>query len=290
MINQEMISKAVEETYRRALISLPEDVRGALAEASDRETDPIAKETFSVLLKNLDLAKEKSMTICQDTGLPEFFIKIGSMVRMEGDLEEAVRQGVVSLTKKFPLLPFVVHPLTRENTGTNTGVGVPIMDYQPLAGADYIELAAVVGPAQPQSFSRVAMFPPSAPIGEIKKFVYETMGNITGAVCPPLIVGIGIGGLFDSVTKIAKKASLRPLNRRNPDPTVAQLEAELLEQINRMGIGHMALGGRSTALAVNIEVGHTHLPCLPVAIQLQCWCSRRATARIYADGRIEEVL
>lgn len=289
MASEIQITKAIESAYRRALYSIPADTVGALESAFAKETNAIAKECFRVVLENIRLAKDKKMTICQDTGLPQFFVKYGSNFQMDGDFEEAVRKGIVNLSKSFPLLPFAVHPLTRQNTMNNVGRGVPIFHYSLLPNADYLELTAVIGPAQPQSFSALKMFPPTAPIDEIKKFIVDTVSNITGAVCPPLIVGVGIGGLFDNVTRISKEAVLRPLRIRNEDASVAKLEEELLETINRLGIGHMALGGQTTALAVNIEVRHTHAPCLPVAVQLQCWCNRYAIIRIHSNGKVEEV-
>ncbi|RLG90522.1 MAG: fumarate hydratase [Candidatus Hecatellales archaeon] len=257
-----------------------------------RNKPPSQKKTLGILLENIRIAKEKSMTICQDTGVPEFLIKMGLKFRFEGDFEKAIKDGIRNLTKtkNFPLVPLVVHPLTRENTLDNTGEKVPILHYSTIPNADYVELTATVAPAAPQTFSNIRMYPAGTPLNEIKNFVYETLANISGAVCPPLIVGIGIGGLFGNVTRLAREASLRPLNVRNPDPEIAKLEDELLKNINRLGIGHMALGGDTTVLAVNIEVGYTHIPCLPVAVQLQCWACRRATVRIYPDGRVEEVV
>ncbi len=288
MVTADRITKVVESTYRRALYNIHADTIEAIESAYKKEADPIAREAFGIVLENIRLAKRKKMAICQDTGLPQFFIKYGSNFRMNGDFEEAVRKGIANLSKSFPLLPFVVHPLTRENTMNNIGKRIPIFHYSLLPGANYLELTAVIGPAQPQSFSSLKMFPPTAPISDIKKFIVETVCNITGAVCPPLVVGVGMGGLFDSITLVAKEAALRPLRLRNEDPAVAKLEGELLESINSLGIGHMALGGKATALAVNIEISHTHAPCLPVAIQLQCWCNRYATARIYSNGKVEE--
>jgi tartrate/fumarate subfamily iron-sulfur-dependent hydro-lyase alpha chain len=289
MVTEDRITKVVESTYRRALYTVHPDTIDAIESAYKKETGTIAKEAYLIVLENMRLAKRKKMPICQDTGLPQFFVKYGSDFRMRGNFEEAVRRSIANLSKSYPLLPFVVHPLTRENTMNNVGKRIPIFHYSLLPGANYLELTAVIGPAQPQSFSCLKMFPPTAPVSDIKNFIIEAVCNITGAVCPPLIVGVGIGGLFDSVTVVAKEAALRPLRIRNEDPAVAKLEGELLEVINRLGIGHMALGGATTALAVNIEISHTHAPCLPVAIQLQCWCNRYATARIYSNGKVEEV-
>ena len=182
-----------------------------------------------------------------------------------------------------------VHPLTRANTLNNTGYRVPLMHYSLIPQADYIELTAVPACAAPQTFCAVKMYPSGTPITEAKKFIYETVHNITGAVCPPLVVGVGFGGLFGTVGLLAREASMRPLDVRHPDPEIAKLEDELLDSINKLGIGHMNLGGDITALAVNIEVGHSHSPCFPVAVQIQCWCCRRVTVRMHEDGRVDQL-
>jgi tartrate/fumarate subfamily iron-sulfur-dependent hydro-lyase alpha chain len=170
----------------------------------------------------------------------------------------------------------------------NTGTGVPLIHYSLIQDAPYMELTVIPACAAPQTFSALKMFPVGTPISELKKFVYETVANISGAVCPPMIIGVGIGGLFGTVGELARAASLRQLNLRNPDPEMAKLEEELLSGINTLGIGHMAAGGGATALAVNVEWTHTHITCVPIAVQMQCWCCRRATVRIHDDGRVEK--
>jgi fumarate hydratase subunit alpha len=289
LITASLISEKVSEAYKKAVTTLPEDVYEALKAALEKETNPVARWGLGIVLENVEVAKKKALPICQDTGLPEFFVKLGRSAPIDGNLEEAIREGVREITKSFPLIPLAVHPLKRVNTMDNTGWRVPLIHYSLLPDSDYIELTAVPGCAAPQTFSALRMYPAGTPINRAKEFIYDTVYGITGAVCPPLIVGVGFGGLFGSVGSLAREASVRFLDERHPDPEIAMLENELLDSINRLGIGHMNLGGDVTALAVNIEVGHTHVPCLPVAVQLQCWSCRRASVRIYADGTSEQL-
>lgn len=289
MIPARLISGTVAEIYEKAITTLPQDVYNAIQTALENETNPIAKWGLGIVIRNIEVAKEKGLPICQDTGLPEFFVKLGTNVTIDGNIEEAIRQGVIEVTRNFPLIPLAVHPITRVNTMDNTGSRVPLIHYSPVPQSDCLELTAVPGCAAPQTFSALKMYAAGTPISEAKAFIYDTIYGITGAVCPPLIIGVGLGGLFDTVGLLAKQASVRPLDIRHPDPEMAALENELLGSINTLGIGHMNLGGDITALAVNIEVGHTHAPCLPVAVQLQCWSCRRATVRIYRDGRVEHL-
>jgi len=289
VIPSTLISKGVAEAYKRAITTLPEDVYDAIKTAREKETNPLAKWGLEIVIKNIDVAKEGAIPICQDTGIPEFFVKLGTKATIDGSIEEAIKEGVIGITKSFPLIPLAVHPLTRANTLNNTGYRVPLMHYSLIPQADYIELTAVPACAAPQTFCAVKMYPSGTPITEAKKFIYETVHNITGAVCPPLVVGVGFGGLFGTVGLLAREASMRPLDVRHPDPEIAKLEDELLDSMNKLGIGHMNLGGDITALAVNIEIGHTHSPCFPVAVQIQCWCCRRGTGRMHEDGRVEQL-
>jgi tartrate/fumarate subfamily iron-sulfur-dependent hydro-lyase alpha chain len=280
------ISDQVTEAYKRAVTTLPEDIRQAIEDALERETNSVARWGLEIIIRNIQVAKEKGLPICQDTGLPEFFVGMGTGVCIDGNIEEAIREGVIRITRSFPLIPLSVHPVTRANTMDNTGDHVPLIHYSFVPGADYLELTAVPGCAAPQTFSALKMYPAGTTLSDVKGFIYDTVCGITGAVCPPLVLGVGLGGLFGTATMLARRAAVRPLSERHPDPEIAKLEQELLESINTLGIGQMNLGGDTTALAVNIETGHTHAPCLPVAVQIQCWACRRATVRIYGDGRV----
>jgi tartrate/fumarate subfamily iron-sulfur-dependent hydro-lyase alpha chain len=286
MISSALISHVVAESYKRAITTLPSDVQNAITNALTQETNPIAKWGLDIVIKNVEIAQERLTPICQDTGVPEFFVKIGTKVTLDGDIDQAIKEGIVEVTQSVPLIPLAVHPLTRVNTMTNTGHRVPIIHYSLIPEADYLEFTTIPACAAPQTFSAVKMFPSGTPMADVKQFILETVANITGAVCPPLIIGVGVGGLFGTVGRLAREASMRPLDVRAPDPEIANLERALLHAINKLGIGHMNLGGDITALAVNVEYGHTHAPCFPVAVQIQCWCCRRMTVRIDSDGNV----
>jgi len=287
MISKKIISGTAEELLRRAETSLPRDVEKALQAAYRAEREDIAKTQLKAILENIKYARAKAVPICQDTGLPVFYVKIGS--RLEADLgaiDAAIVEGVRNATKKVPLRPNAVHPLTRKNSGDNTGTGVPVIEVELLQDADYLELTVLPKGAGSENMSSLRMLNPSEGIGGVKRFVLETVASAGGNSCPPTIIGVGIGGTADSAMSLSKKALLRRIGSRNADRGAAALEKGLLCDINGLGIGPMGLGGKTTALAVHIELAYCHTASLPVAVSMQCWANRRATARIYGN-RVE---
>jgi tartrate/fumarate subfamily iron-sulfur-dependent hydro-lyase alpha chain len=196
-------------------------------------------------------------------------------------LQKSVENGVREVTKKFDLRPNMVHPISRYNSGDNTGVGSPEVIAEFVGDASkYVKITALPKGSGSENMCAIRMLSPADGIKGIKKFVLEWIAGIGGKGCPPYIVGIGIGGSFDQVARLSKIAVFRPLDVRNSDKEMAQLEKELLSEINSLGVGPMGLGGASTALGVNIEFGYTHISSLPVAINIQCWRNERATAII----------
>jgi fumarate hydratase subunit alpha len=284
------LSKIIEETaldlLRLAVIELPADVKQALKRAAKLETSEIGKMEMEAITNNLKLAEQLKRPICQDTGLIIFYLDVGdefgSIARIPEALIRATKRGTTSI----PLRPNVVHPITRKNTGNNTGVGIPCIYWNPIEG-DYLQITAFPKGAGSENMSVLSMIKPGEGLVGIKKFVLDTVIRAGGQPCPPLIVGVGIGGTCDLALKLAKQALLRPLNKHHFEPMFARLEKDLLEAINSTGIGPMGLGGRTTALGVNIEYAHCHTASLPVGVNLQCWAARRATARIFQDGRVE---
>ena len=184
--------------------------------------------------------------------------------------------------------PNAVHPLTRKNPGDNVGDYMPYVNFTPI-DSDYIEITAMPKGAGSENMSKVAMLNPSDGLKGIKKFALDTVVSAGSKPCPPTIIGLGIAGSADISIKLAKMALLRPIDQRHPDPTIASLEKELFEAFNSLGIGVMGLGGKTTVLGVNAELGYCHTASLPVAINVQCWAGRKATARIYKDGRVEHL-
>jgi len=289
MIDETLVKNTIIELLKDSSTKLPLDVKTALEKAYQIEEGP-AKAQLEAIIKNVKMAEETSTPLCQDTGVHIFFVKIGDVgnPKLEKKLPSIIIDGVREATKKVPLRPNAVHPLTRKNPGDNVGDYMPYVNYTPI-DTDYIEITAMPKGAGSENMSKVAMLNPSDGLKGIKKFALDTVVSAGSKPCPPTIIGLGIGGSADISIKLAKMALLRPLDERHPDPAVAALEKELFEAFNALGIGVMGLGGKTTVLGVNAELGYCHTASLPVAINVQCWAGRRATARIYKDGRVEHL-
>ena len=277
MIADSLIEDVVVEMLRKAVTKLPRDVENALQRAYESETDEVPKTQLKTILYNTRLAEEGTTPICQDTGVQIFFVKMGNVDT--GDVVESIGRGVARATGDVPLRPNTVHPITRKNHQDNRGVNMPYED-------PYLELTVMPKGAGSENMSAMAMLTPSQGIKGIKQFALDTLVRAGGKPCPPIIIGLGIGGSADISIHIAKEALLRPLGQHHHDPEIAALEEELFEALNTIGIGPMGLGGKTTLLGLNIEYAHCHTASLPVAINIQCWAARRCTARIYPDGRV----
>lgn len=282
MITEEKLTEAVVELIRKAETDLPKDVELALRGAYLSEKNKIARIQLRNILDNIRYARKNAIPICQDTGLINFYIKIGSKADVDlGIINKSIRNAVKIATNEIPLRPNTVHPLTRKNTGNNTGISILAIETEILPEKEYIEITALVKGAGSDNMSRLTMLNPSEGINGIKKFIIDTVANAGGRPCPPTVVCVGIGGSSDIATKLAKKALLRKIGLRSGDRKIAKLEDELLKKINKLGIGPMGLGGRTTALDVHIEIAHCHTGSLPVAVNLGCWANRHKTVRIY---------
>lgn len=279
-----IVEDATVELIRRAVTTLPADVIAALEGARKAESQETPRRELQAMIENVREAGRCTLPMCQDTGIPLFFVSLGSfrVSRLEEVLAAAVRRA----TTEVPLRKNVVHPLTRANTGDNTGIDMPHVAYSP-GDADYMEITFMPKGAGSENMSALAMLNPSQGIPGIRKFVVETIAKAEGKPCPPVIVGVGIGGSSDMCMSMAKRALLRPLGKKNGDPGIAALEIELLDMINRTGVGPMGLGGRTTALAVHVEYASCHTASLPVGLNVQCYAARSATIRVYPDGRVE---
>ena len=278
-INVEEITRTVEKLCIESNYYLPEDVKKALEEALEKEESPLGVEILSDILKNQEIARTKDVPICQDTGLAVIFLELGQDVRLVGgNLNEAIDEGVRRGYKKGYLRksavddPFIV----RKNTGDNT----PAIIHTKVVSGENIKLILAPKGGGSENMSALAMLKPSDGIKGIKKFVLDTVEKAGSNPCPPIIVGIGIGGTIEKTTLIAKQSLLRKVGEHNPNPKVAELEKELLEEINKLGIGPQGFGGRTTALAVNIETFPAHIASMPVAINIQCHVARHQEAII----------
>ena len=268
------ISAKVADLCIRACTVLPPDVVVALEAARDREESPLGRDVLSRLLDNARISQEDGVPMCQDTGLAVVFVEMGEDVRVTGGhLCDAIADGVRQGYERGYLRKSVVQsPLDRRNTGDNT---LPIIHAEIVPGEKLKIVVAAKG-AGSENMSRLQMMSPADGEAAVKRFVRETVEQAGASACPPVVVGVGLGGSFEQCALIAKKALLRPLTDSSPHPEVATLEADLLELINRTGIGPMAVGGRTTALAVKIETAPCHIASMPVAVNLQCHAARHA--------------
>lgn len=264
------IIHATRDALRQAQITLPPDVIRAISIAQERETSEIARGELANIIANLEMAGSLSVPICQDTGVPVVYITLPPDIPLTCDIHEAVAEGVRQATREIPLRPNVVDPLSRENSGDNTGAGMPAIHIKP---GDRFTITVLPKGAGAENMSRIAMMLPSER-DQIPKFVAETMLLAGGRPCPPVILGVGIGSTFDGVAALAKEALLEPIDCMTP------YEEEILNVVNSLGIGPMGLGGKTTALAVKVKIGGCHTASLPVAVNVQCWACRRATVEV----------
>jgi fumarate hydratase subunit alpha len=275
MITQKQVEGVICNLFKQAVIELPSDVRKALEEAYKREEQDIARTNLEAILENIQAAEELEIPMCQDTGLPIVFVKLGK-VEVE-NLYQGVRKGVEKATKEIPLRPNVVDPLTRVNTGNNLGKLIPQIDVELVEG-EYIEFTVFPKGFGSENNNALMMGLPGDGVEGIKKFVVDTVIKAGGKPCPPTVVGVGIGGSSDMAMKLAKKALLREVGVLHNEGRIGELEKEILKLINDTGIGPMGLGGKTTALDVKIEYADTHTAGLPVGVCIQCWADRHASA------------
>ncbi len=266
----ERLAKAVEEAVADAEIFLPPDVSAAIRSAAKRETDPVAQGELQNILKNLEKAQELRVPICQDTGIPVVYLTVPPTVPVTEELYRAVAEGVRRATRSVPLRPNAVDPVTRKNSGDNTGAGLPPVHLIP---GDALRVTVLPKGAGSENMSQIRMLLPSQ-IGDIPAFVLDTVVAAGARPCPPIIVGVGIGGTFDGAASLAKEALLEPID------TMDAYEQSLCDAINSLGIGPMGLGGGTTALAVKVKRGFCHTASLPVAVNIQCWCCRRSMREV----------
>lgn len=289
-ISKHVLKEAVKTVWVRSLTEIAPDILEALITARERESDPRGKQYLDILIKNADKAKKNHTVICQDTGVPTFFVKTPLNFPYTESIREAFDEALRELTMgEFPMRPMVVHPVTRKDRGDNTAANVPLIHAELDNGIDYMEIKAMPKGAGAGIWAALRIFPPSAGLEGVKKFVVDSVLQAGPNPCPPLIVGVGIGGPLEEVARLATEASARPINEPHPEPEIAALEKELYDALNMSRIGPMGMGGDTTALAVNIEYSGTHRPWMPVAVNINCWPGRKAICRIYRDGRVEQI-
>ena len=273
-ISASVITETVAKLCVQANTRLPSDVAGALKCACLAEPWPLAQGTLGLLQENLDQARQQNLPICQDTGMACVFVELGQEVHIDGDFETAIHEGVrLGYGEGFLRKSMVADPLRRVNTEDNTPACITLH----LVPGDRCSLTVVPKGFGSENMSRLAMLKPADGVEGVKQFVVDTVRLAGSNPCPPVVLGIGIGGCFDQVAALAKHALLRPLDEKNPDPYYGALEETLLDEINTLGIGPQGFGGRTTCLGLAIETAPTHVAGLPVAVNVSCHVTRRAS-------------
>ena len=277
-INVGQLTDTIEKLCIEANVHLPEDVKERIRACRAEESWDLAGGVLDNIIENFEIADADEVPVCQDTGMSCVFLKIGQDVHLTGgSLSEAVDEGVRRGYEKGFLRKSVVRdPVRRGNTGDNT----PAMLYTVIIPGDTVEVTVAPKVFGSENMSAIRMFKPSAGIEGIKDFILETVKNAGPNPCPPMVVGVGIGGTFDKAALIAKKALMRPFGEHHPDPFYRELEEEMLEKVNALGIGPQGFGGRTTALALHIETMPTHIAGMPCAININCHVTRHKTAVI----------
>ncbi|MFH1470221.1 MAG: fumarate hydratase [Candidatus Micrarchaeota archaeon] len=279
MYLQEILYRLVQ----RGVSNLPKDVEGALKLAYGREKNTIARANLGLILKNVALARRTSTPICQDTGVPVFYVSIGRRCDHVFDVEGELKHAVRNATHKSLLRPNIVDPISRINSNDNSGGGMPVIHYS-LFDGNHIEITYVPKGAGTENMASLHMLKPSSGEKEIEELVLKRVKTMGGRPCPPYILGIGIGGTSERALELAKTASIRQIGKKNHDPKIRKFENRLLSRVNSTGIGPMGLGGKTTALAVHIESAYCHTATMPVGIALSCWADRRASIALRRHG------
>lgn len=294
MTKQEAIfEQSVHDAVIRAVTEISGDVKALLEDALSRESNDTARSMLRSMLDNVDIAKAADKGVCQSPGYPCTWITFGDG-NFPARAKEIISSAVAEATKKGYLRPSMVDPLTRENSGNNTGKGVPNIEYEYVPGQEYVDFIISFKGCGAELGNALQIMTP-AKLGKnltgMKRFILETAIKAGGKPCPPFGIGIGIGGQMDICSKLSRKAiSTRRWDDVNQDPGLAALERELKDAINSLGLGAAGTGGDTVCLAVKIERAHTHTAIAPVAINFHCWVARRAGIRIYDDGRVEKLL
>lgn len=284
-IGYEQVKAAAAALYDRALRRVPDDTLAALRSARERETNPVAASTLQLQLRSAEVAAERDRFVCSDAGVPAYLVRIGADVALGGGIRRAFRDGFAELVERIdpPLLKHVTNPLT--NARGYHGKDMPLVTWEVIDDADHMEIVCQPKALGSGRWGALEIF--SYPtLEQIERYVMDVVIRAGSQHCPPVIVGVGIGGDFDTAAKLAKGATARRIGSINAEPILAAMEDRLLAAVNATGFGPMGTGGDTTALAVHCDfaAGHGYTP---VAVAFNCWISRRASARLYADGQTE---
>lgn len=281
------IKSVTASLYDRSLRGIPGDTRQGLERVLAAERDETARGTLAIMLESANAARASGQFICSDAGVPVYFVRVGSQARFEGNVRQAITEGFAELVASIrpPLLPHVTHPLTLERG--YAGRGMPIVTFDMVDDCDFVDITCSPKALGSGRWAALEIF--SFPdLATIERFVLDTVIRAGSQPCPPVVIGVGIGGTFDYAAKMAKEATLRPIGEMSDEPILADMEARLVAAVNKTGFGPMGTGGDSTALAVHVNYAAGH-GFTPVAVAFNCWINRRTRARLYNDGRVETV-
>jgi len=277
----QVIEDTTVRLLRMAATKLPKDIEDALRAAREIETDETAKTQLSAIIQNIEIAEE-GIPMCQDTGIIIFYVKVGEKFPFMSEIREALTNATKKATAEVPLRPNAVNPIVGGNSGDNTGVKIPWINWEVVPG-DTLEVIAFPKGGGSENVAIVGMLKPGVGLKGVKKLVTDNAMSYMGKACSPNIIGVGIGGGADIAIKIAKQQLLRPIGERHPEPEVAQIEEDLIAAINATGIGPMGLGGKTTVLDVKVDYAMRHPASLPVGVAVQCWAARHSKAIISKD-------
>ena len=273
-ISAQKITEVVKKLCIDANCFLPADLKPRIEDSHAAETWPQAKEILERIIENYQIADETARPICQDTGMACVFVTIGQEVHVDGPLADAIHEGVrQGYTEGYLRKSVVRDPLDRVNTGDNT----PAMIYYDIVPGDVMEITVAPKGFGSENMSQIKMLKPADGLQGVKDFILKVVEDAGPNPCPPIVVGVGVGGTFDKAAFMAKKALMRSVDERNPDPFWGDLELEMLEKVNQLGIGPQGFGGKTTALCVNIEKCPTHIAGLPIAVNINCHVTRHKT-------------
>ncbi|MBP7149276.1 MAG: fumarate hydratase [Acidobacteria bacterium] len=281
------IEARLAEAILRASTHIPEDVERALARGLDQETTDIARSQLRAMLDNVAIARDEARPICQDTGIVSFYLTAGYDFPALGRIVRALENVLVGATRDIPLRPNTSHPLRAANPGNNTGPFMPVVDVVFVEG-DQLVIDVLPKGGGSENCSGLFLLTPAEGIKGFRKRLVDHVQKAGGKPCPPLVLGVGVGSPADLALRLAKRSLTRPLGEHNADPEIAQLERDMLADVNALGIGPNGLGGRTTALDVHVEVTYRHPASYPVAVAVQCWADRRA--RVIVDKNLHAAL
>ncbi|MEM4485031.1 MAG: fumarate hydratase [Sulfolobales archaeon] len=285
---ESIIRDTAIKLLEKAATDLPEDVEKAIRNAYEREVNPMAKSMLKSIIDNIHVARKWKYAVCQDTGIVIFYVKADPTYPLLGRIPSLLREATIKATDMIPLRPNAVDPFTGRNSGDNTGRHIPWIEWDLVEGLGYLEITAVLKGGGSEAPSIARTLTPAEGVKGLVKTVLETIYENGAKPCPPVVVGVGIGPTADIAMNLAKKAIfLRPLGVRSDDPNAAKLEELLLEAINKMGLGTHGVGGVVTALDVHVEYAYRHVATYSVGVMVSCWALRRASARIYPNGKVE---